>query len=117
MSDEFSNPVSDQDPSREAGAFETEAEDGPRRKKRYQGNLKGNLKGGLDAVKGGVGNITHGAAGKMGNASQLTSVKDLMKFADLAGDSTARTTIAVYVLTMTMPRSCACSFWLGCRGR
>ena len=85
MAEEFANPVADTgafETEADAGAFETEDED--RSRKGGRRGIKG-LKGGFDAVKGGVSNITHGATEKMGNASQLTSVKDLMKFADLAG--------------------------------
>jgi hypothetical protein len=79
MAEEFTNPVVE-----DAESFETEDEDRSSKKTKAKNRLTGNLKGGFDAVKGGVGNLTHGAAEKMGT-SNMTSVKDLMKFADLAG--------------------------------
>jgi hypothetical protein len=90
MAEEFTNPVVE-----DAESFETEEDDRGRRAKASR--FADNLKGGLGAVKGGVGSLTHGAAEKMGT-SNLTSVKDLMKFADLAGACT-RVTIARNGLT------------------
>ena len=101
MSEEMVNPVHDSPSTsadggpgsfeKDGGAksFETEDEDGPPGKKTSRrAGIKTNLKGGLDVMKGGVDTFKSGAADKVGGAAQLTSVKDLMKFADLAGEPT-----------------------------
>lgn len=117
MDEEYANPVNEKITKSSDAAFETEAsEERPSsKKKRFQNNIKGNLKGGLDAMKDGVENMTQ-AAEKMGNAAHLTNVKDLMKFADLAGKSTLHAAFDIRVLTK-LTWCCGSSIWLDGRGR
>ena len=74
--DDFQNPVSD--------TFEDESSE-PDSARKGKFGLMGGLGKGLDAVKGGVDGIKKGVQDGVEGAAKATSVKDLMKFADLAG--------------------------------
>lgn len=106
------NPVADMQAFEDENGSETDLA------RKGKKSLMGGLGKGLDAVKSGVDGVKNVAQHGVEGAVSKTSVKDLMKFADLAG----ALPILHCPLPVALPAEYAliwmslCSFWINSRG-